>query len=55
MPPEVRLDDVPNRPGNYERFRSSDPITYTGQAAIQRDIDTFKQAARTAATSPTRS
>jgi 5-methyltetrahydropteroyltriglutamate--homocysteine methyltransferase len=45
MPPEVSIDDVPNRPGNFQRFQVVAPITYTGQAAIERDIATLKEAA----------
>jgi 5-methyltetrahydropteroyltriglutamate--homocysteine methyltransferase len=44
MLPEVDISDVPNRPGNYERFRVVGPITYIGQAAVQRDIATLKEA-----------
>jgi 5-methyltetrahydropteroyltriglutamate--homocysteine methyltransferase len=44
MPPEVSLDDVPNLPGNYERFRLTAPITYKGNAAVKRDIETLRSA-----------
>ena len=44
MLPEVSLDDVPNLMGNHERFRVTGPITYTGQAAVQSDIDNLKAA-----------
>ncbi len=44
MSPEVSIADVPNRPGNYERFQVVGPIAYTGQAALQRDIDSLKSA-----------
>ena len=44
MLPEVSLDDVPNLPGNYERFSVTGPVTYRGQALVQRDIDTLKAA-----------
>jgi 5-methyltetrahydropteroyltriglutamate--homocysteine methyltransferase len=51
MPPEVDISDVPNRPGNYERFRVVAPITYIGQAAVQQDIDNLKGALRGATVS----
>jgi len=44
MLPGVSLDDVPNLPGNYERFRVTGPVTYTGHAAVQSDIATLKAA-----------
>src|SRR4051794_12085291 len=44
MPPEVDISDVPNRPGNYERFRVVGPVTYKGQAAIKHDIERLKGA-----------
>ena len=44
MPPEVSLGDVPNRPGNYQRYRVTGPITYTGQPQIQHEITTLKAA-----------
>jgi 5-methyltetrahydropteroyltriglutamate--homocysteine methyltransferase len=44
MPPEVDISEVPNRPGTYEHCRVIGPITYTGQAVIQREIDTLKAA-----------
>src|SRR5712691_5948796 len=44
MAPEVSLDDVPNRPGNYQRYRVTGPITYTGQSQIQHDVTTLKAA-----------
>jgi 5-methyltetrahydropteroyltriglutamate--homocysteine methyltransferase len=43
MPPEVDISEVPNRPGNYERFRVVGPVTYKGQAAIKLDIDRLKE------------
>jgi 5-methyltetrahydropteroyltriglutamate--homocysteine methyltransferase len=42
MPPEVDISNVPNLPGNHQRYRVTGPIAYTGQAAIQRDIDLLK-------------
>jgi 5-methyltetrahydropteroyltriglutamate--homocysteine methyltransferase len=44
MLPEVSLDDVPNLMGNHERFRVSGPITYTGQQAVERDIENLTAA-----------
>jgi 5-methyltetrahydropteroyltriglutamate--homocysteine methyltransferase len=44
MPPEVDISEVPNRPGNYERLRVVGPVTYKGQAAIEREIERLKQA-----------
>ena len=41
MHPDVAMDDVPNVPGNYERFRLTGPVSYTGQAALQADIDNY--------------
>jgi 5-methyltetrahydropteroyltriglutamate--homocysteine methyltransferase len=45
MPKEVPIDDVPNLPGNYEKFQLVGPVQYTGQSAIQNDIQTLKSAA----------
>ena len=45
MLPEVSIDELPNLPGNYERFRVVGPVSYTGQAAVQHDIATLKAAA----------
>ncbi len=44
MPPEVPIDDVPNLPGNFEKFRLVDKVTYIGQQAIQLDVETLKAA-----------
>jgi len=44
MLPGVSLDDVPNLMGNHERFRVTGPITYIGQAAIQRDTHNLRAA-----------
>jgi 5-methyltetrahydropteroyltriglutamate--homocysteine methyltransferase len=44
MPPDVDISDVPNLPGNHQNYRLTGPVTYTGQAAIRRDIDTLKSA-----------
>jgi 5-methyltetrahydropteroyltriglutamate--homocysteine methyltransferase len=44
MHPEVDISDVPNLPGNYERFKVVGPIIYRGHAAVQRDIASFKAA-----------
>jgi 5-methyltetrahydropteroyltriglutamate--homocysteine methyltransferase len=44
MPPEVDISDVPNRPGNYERFRVVGPVTYRGHAAIALEIERLKEA-----------
>jgi 5-methyltetrahydropteroyltriglutamate--homocysteine methyltransferase len=44
MPPEVPIDDVPNLPGNYERFRLVGPIRYTGQRLVQRDLQNLRSA-----------
>ncbi len=46
MPPEVDISDVPNLPGNYERFVVTGPVTYRGQSLVQRDIDVLKAATR---------
>jgi 5-methyltetrahydropteroyltriglutamate--homocysteine methyltransferase len=44
MLPEVDISDMPNLPGNHERFRLTGPITYKGHAAMQRDMDNFRAA-----------
>src|SRR5262249_26205112 len=44
MLPEVSIADVPNLPGNYERFDVIGPITYTGHTLVQRDIVTLRAA-----------
>jgi 5-methyltetrahydropteroyltriglutamate--homocysteine methyltransferase len=44
MPPEIDLSEVPNRPGNYERFRVVGPVTYAGHAAVAREIERLKEA-----------
>jgi len=44
MLPEVSLADVPNLPGNYERFVVTGPVTYQGHALVQRDIATLTAA-----------
>src|SRR5262249_37761031 len=44
VPAEVPIDDVPNLPGNYEKFRLVDKVKYVGQAAIQQDIERLKSA-----------
>ena len=44
MPPEVDISEVPNRPGNYERFRVVGPVAYQGQAAIKADIERLSEA-----------
>jgi 5-methyltetrahydropteroyltriglutamate--homocysteine methyltransferase len=44
MPREVDISEVPNRPGNYERFRVVSPVAYKGQAAIMLDIERLKEA-----------
>jgi 5-methyltetrahydropteroyltriglutamate--homocysteine methyltransferase len=44
MLPEVSLDDVPNLPGNYERFIVTGPVTYRGQSLVRQDISTLKSA-----------
>ena len=46
MLPEVDISDVPNRPGNHERFRVVAPVSYKGQAAVKEDIDNLKSASR---------
>jgi 5-methyltetrahydropteroyltriglutamate--homocysteine methyltransferase len=46
MLPEVSLAELPNLPGNYERFRVVGPIKYKGQPAVQRDIDNLTFALR---------
>jgi 5-methyltetrahydropteroyltriglutamate--homocysteine methyltransferase len=45
MLPEVSLAEVPNLPGNYERFIVTGPVTYRGHALVRRDIETLKAAA----------
>ncbi len=42
LPPGVAIDGVPN--DFWTRFRVTGPITYTGQAAIQQDIQNFRVA-----------
>jgi 5-methyltetrahydropteroyltriglutamate--homocysteine methyltransferase len=42
LPPGVSIDGVPS--DFWERFTVTGPITYTGQAAIQRDIQNFTSA-----------
>jgi 5-methyltetrahydropteroyltriglutamate--homocysteine methyltransferase len=44
MPPEVDISSVPNLPGNHQNYRVVGPITYTGQAAIKRDIQLLRSA-----------
>jgi 5-methyltetrahydropteroyltriglutamate--homocysteine methyltransferase len=44
MNPEVPIDDLPNVPGTYERFRVTGPIRYRGQRAIKREIERLKLA-----------
>jgi 5-methyltetrahydropteroyltriglutamate--homocysteine methyltransferase len=44
MLPEVSLEDVPNLPGNYERFRVTGPIQYHGQLLVQQDIQRLQRA-----------
>jgi len=44
MPPDVDISNVPNLPGNHQNYRLTGPITYTGQAAIQHDIERLKAA-----------
>jgi 5-methyltetrahydropteroyltriglutamate--homocysteine methyltransferase len=44
MLPEVAIDDVPNLPGNYERFCVTGPIGYCGQALVQQDIQRLQRA-----------
>jgi 5-methyltetrahydropteroyltriglutamate--homocysteine methyltransferase len=44
MLPEVSIDELPNLPGTYERFRVVGPIRYKGQEFIQRQIDNFRDA-----------
>jgi 5-methyltetrahydropteroyltriglutamate--homocysteine methyltransferase len=46
MLPEVSLAEVPNLPGNYERFTVTGPVTYRGQDLVSRDIETLKAATR---------
>lgn len=42
MPPGISIDGVPN--DFWQQFRVTGPITYQGQAAIERDIDNFTSA-----------
>jgi 5-methyltetrahydropteroyltriglutamate--homocysteine methyltransferase len=44
MLPQVSMDEVANVPGNYERFRVTGPVSYTGQAELKRDLDNFTAA-----------
>jgi 5-methyltetrahydropteroyltriglutamate--homocysteine methyltransferase len=44
MLPGITLDDMPNVPGNAERFRVTGPVHYKGQAALRREIDIFREA-----------
>ena len=44
MYPDISMDDVRDTAANAELFRLSAPIAYTGQAAVQRDIETLKTA-----------
>jgi 5-methyltetrahydropteroyltriglutamate--homocysteine methyltransferase len=44
MRPEVDISDVPNLPGNHERFRLTGPIRYKGHAAMKRDMESFRAA-----------
>ena len=46
MYPEVDISEVPNRPGNYQRYSVVGPIRYTGQAILQREINTLIDAMR---------
>jgi 5-methyltetrahydropteroyltriglutamate--homocysteine methyltransferase len=44
MLPEVSIAELPNRPGNYERFKVVGPISYRGHDAVRRDIETLQTA-----------
>jgi 5-methyltetrahydropteroyltriglutamate--homocysteine methyltransferase len=46
MLPEVDIADVPNLPGNSERFVVTGPVRYRGQSLVQRDIETLQTATR---------
>jgi 5-methyltetrahydropteroyltriglutamate--homocysteine methyltransferase len=44
MYPEISMEEVKDTPANGEWFRLDAPITYAGQAAVQRDIALLKKA-----------
>jgi 5-methyltetrahydropteroyltriglutamate--homocysteine methyltransferase len=44
MHPDVSIEEIPNRPGTGERFRVVGPISYKGQAEVQRDVETLRAA-----------
>jgi 5-methyltetrahydropteroyltriglutamate--homocysteine methyltransferase len=44
MPPEIPLHEIPNAPGNYEKFRLVAPVSYKGHEAMKREIENLKDA-----------
>ena len=44
MPSEVHLEDLPNVPGNYQRYRVVGEVSYAGEDAIARELETLKTA-----------
>jgi 5-methyltetrahydropteroyltriglutamate--homocysteine methyltransferase len=44
MDPEFDMSELPNVPGNFERFRVTGPIHYRGNEAIQKEISRLKAA-----------
>ena len=44
MYPEISMEEVANAPAIVERFRVTGPISYKGQAYVQKDIQTLKNA-----------
>jgi 5-methyltetrahydropteroyltriglutamate--homocysteine methyltransferase len=44
MYPQISMDEVADAPAIVERFRVTGPISYKGQAYVQQDIQTLKEA-----------
>jgi 5-methyltetrahydropteroyltriglutamate--homocysteine methyltransferase len=44
MHPEVDIKDLPNRPGNFERFKVTGKVKYRGQDVLQKEMEVFRQA-----------
>jgi 5-methyltetrahydropteroyltriglutamate--homocysteine methyltransferase len=44
MLPGVSMEGVPNLPGYHERCRVTGPISYTGQASLERNVSNFRDA-----------
>jgi 5-methyltetrahydropteroyltriglutamate--homocysteine methyltransferase len=44
MHPEVDISELPNVPGNYERFKVTGPIGYHGHEAAKKEMDALRSA-----------